>query len=223
MENKKKSSIFAHYATKTVEQICADLKTSLDKGLSTQEVSKRQQEVGLNQTKKHTISWLAILWRQFNSPFVYLFLIVVAIYLIMSQFTDAIIILTLLSVNTLLGFYQEYHAEINLQLLKQYLISSIKTRRNGQEKDVPDNDLVPGDIILLHQGDIIPADCRFVQVENLMVDESALTGESKLVDKIIAPQEKPPETLFVAHNIGFAGTTISSGKAVAVIFATAST
>lgn len=219
MENNKETTLFSQYATQTNEQIFTALNTSLETGLSTQEAQKRQKELGLNQIEKHVASWHTILKRQFTSPFIYVFFIIVAIYLLLGEFTNTIIILSIIFVNAALGFYQEYHAENNLQLLKQYLISSVITRRESTENSVLNNALVPGDIIILYPGDIIPADCRFVQAENLMVDESALTGESSLVNKTADIQQQAPKNPFDAHNIGFAGTTISSGKAIAVVFA----
>lgn len=158
--------------------------------------------------------------RQFTSPFIYVFFIIVAIYLVLGEYTDAIIILIIIIINATLGFYQEYHAENNLQMLKQYLISSVIARRDGKDSSVLNNVLVPGDIIVLYPGDIIPADCRFVQEENLMIDEAALTGESNPVHKVADAQKESPKNPFDAHNIGFAGTTVTSGKAIAVVFAT---
>lgn len=220
MENSKKTSLFSQYATQSHEQIFTELNTSLDAGLSTQEVRKRQKEIGLNQIEKHSVSWHEILKRQFTSPFVFIFFIIVGIYLALGEYTDAIIILIIIVINTMLGFYQEYHAENNLQMLKQYLISSVTARRDGKEDSVLNNLLVPGDIIVLYPGDIIPADCRFIQEENLMIDESALTGESNPVSKIAEDQKESPKNPFDARNIGFAGTTVTSGKAIAVIFGT---
>ena len=219
MKNSKSTPLFSQYATQTSEQIFSALNTSLA-GLSTQEVHTRQKEVGLNQIEKHSVSWHTILRRQFTSPFIYVFFIIIAIYLVLGEYTNTIIVASIIAVNAILGFYQEYHAEANLQLLKQYLISSVTACRDGQENKVLNNLLVPGDIIILYPGDIVPADCRFVQAENLMVDESTLTGESSLVTKTAAPQEQSPKNPFEADNIGFAGTTISSGKAIAVVFAT---
>ena len=220
METNKTTPFFSQYATQPHEQIFTELNTSFDTGLSTQEVHKRQKEIGLNQIEKHTVSWLNILMRQFTSPFIYVFFIIVAIYLVLGEYTDAIIILIIIIINATLGFYQEYHAENNLQMLKQYLISSVIARRDGKDSSVLNNVLVPGDIIVLYPGDIIPADCRFVQEENLMIDEAALTGESNPVHKVADAQKESPKNPFDAHNIGFAGTTVTSGKAIAVVFAT---
>ncbi len=220
METNKTTPFFSQYATQPHEQIFTELNTSFDTGLSTQEVHKRQKEIGLNQIEKHTVSWLNILVRQFTSPFIYVFFIIVAIYLVLGEYTDAIIILIIIIINATLGFYQEYHAENNLQMLKQYLISSVIARRDGKDSSVLNNVLVPGDIIVLYPGDIIPADCRFVQEENLMIDEAALTGESNPVHKVADAQKESPKNPFDAHNIGFAGTTVTSGKAIAVVFAT---
>lgn len=218
MKNIKSTPLFSQYAKQTSEQIFTALNTSLA-GLSTHEVHTRQKEVGLNQIEKHSVTWLTILKRQFTSPFIYVFFIIIAIYLVLGEYTNTIIIASIIAINIILGFYQEYRAENNLKLLKKYLISSVLTRRDGQENKVLNNLLVPGDIIIVYPGDIIPADCRFIQAENLMIDESTLTGESRLVSKTAASQEQSPTNPFEANNIGFAGTTITSGKAIAVVFA----
>jgi len=211
---------FTYFSEQTTEHILKEFNTSLEQGLSDEEAKKRLTIYGYNQIKEHEVSWLHILIQQLSSPFIFVFFIIALMYLFLADITHTIIVLAIICVNTLIGFYQEFNVEHNIRLLKKYLISYALVRRGGKNQKIISNLLVPGDIIILYPGDIIPADCRIIQNENLMIDESALTGESSPAAKTSTVITTPVKDFFSAHNIGFAGTTISSGKAIGVIIAT---
>ncbi len=169
--------------------------------------------------KKYT--WRDILLRQLRSPFVYIFILFALPSLFLQQYENAIFILICVFINTTVGFYQEYKANKNVELLKRYLISLVTIIRDGQEQTIDSAQLLPGDIIILRPGNILPADVRFIRLDNFLVDEAALTGESKPVSKIIDVLDQHTKVdMFSAKNIGFKGTTVISGSAQATVIFT---
>lgn len=132
---------------------------------------------------------------------------------------DGFVILTVLFLNALIGFFQEYRAERALEALKELGAPHAIALRDEEEVDIHASELVPGDVILLSAGDRIPADARLIEALNLKVDESALTGESFTVDKVTEPL--PLETdLADRKNMVYFGTTVVYGRGKAVITAT---
>ncbi len=150
--------------------------------------------------------WTTILVRQLKSPFVYLLFGAAALSFVLGQILDGSLILLFVGLNTLLGFYQEYRSEQTLKLLKQYLVTRARVRRNNQEVDIPIDQLVLGDVVLLQPGSMLSADIKLTQANNLTVDESVLTGESLPMDKSIGDQ-------------AFFGTTAVSGTGEGVVSA----
>ncbi len=192
---------------------------SSSKGLSPREAHQRQITTGGNIIRANETTWKTILLRQFRSPFLYLLLAASFVSLLLHEALDGGIILLFVAINTILGFFQEYRSEKTLKLLNKYLIATTKVIRDGKPHIVPSVELVPGDIIRLEPGDIIPADVRFLETENLMADESVLTGESSAVEKNFSPREAETTDVYKAMNIGFSGTTIVSGEGTAIIVA----
>src|SRR5437667_11094353 len=107
-----------------------------------------------------------------------------------------------------------------MQALKKCLMSQVTVRRNNEEINIDINQLVPGDIMILSAGDVIPADCRFIQVDNLTIDESSLTGESVAVAKHADALQEAVTDMYKAENMGFAGTVVTHGKGIGVVIAT---
>ncbi len=211
---------FGPYTTYSAEQVCQELHTDSANGLSADNVIQRLKKYGHNELPEQKNSWWRILLSQFMSPFIYLLLAIVGVTFLLGDFHSTVVIAACVLLNTIVGFYQEYKADRSLKLLKQYLIAKVTVMRDGEEQEVPSATLVPGDILLLYPGDVIPADVRFIQAEHLQVDESVMTGESGPVQKQSAPLAQQPQQLFHATNIGLSGTTIVSGKAVGVVIAT---
>lgn len=215
MENQK----FSLYTTLNTEKLLESLNSSLS-GLTEEQASQRYHESGPNKLKHHDSSTLSIFIHQLTNPFVYLLLIIAGIYWYTKESTETIIILIIVFVNSAIGFYQEYHSNMAMKLLASYLKSTHSVKRSNSIVQVDSELLVPGDILVLNPGDIIPADCRFIESDNLVIDESTLTGESVPVKKISTPLTHTASTFYDAHNIGFTGTVIASGTALGVIFAT---
>lgn len=211
---------FVQYTVYTPEQVLNELKTNAENGLTEREVKQRLLEYGSNELPAQESSWWRILLTQFASPFIYLLLAIVAVTVVLGDANSAIVISACILLNTFVGFYQEYKAERSLYLLKQYLAAKVTVLRDGREQEVVSSTLVPGDILLLYPGDIIPADVRFIKADHLQIDESVLTGESGPVQKQAGALEKQVQQVFQATNIGFSGTTIISGKATGVVILT---
>ncbi|HEX2978168.1 MAG TPA: cation-transporting P-type ATPase [Candidatus Babeliales bacterium] len=211
--------LFTFYATTPLDQLLKKLETSIDTGLRTSQIKQRQQQYGPNYIQEHDRNALHIILAQLKSPFFYLLAIVAIIALAVQEWYDGIVILLFITINVVVGFYQEYHAENQLSLLKKYLVHRERVIRDGKELEITSEQMVPGDIVLLFPGDRVPADIRLIMAENVQVDESVLTGESLPVSKRAENLKGPINQPTQAENILFTGTLITSGKAVGVVFA----
>lgn len=140
--------------------------------------------------------------------------------IIIKEITDAIVILIILIINSVLGFVQEFRAEKALQALKELASPSALVIRDGHEKSIYSKKLVPGDIIKLTAGDLVPADCRIIEHVNLQTNESILTGESMPVSKTVAAFHETNLALGDKKNMLFSGTTITKGRCIAVVTGT---
>ncbi len=214
------SSLFSDYTALSVSEALDVLQTTATTGLLEQEAHKRRSIYGTNQIEAQSRRWWSIVIDQINSTFMYILLSAALISFFFENHIEGAVIILIVLLNTLFGFYQEYKAEKTAQLLKSYLTDTIKVLRDGNEIELPTAELVPGDIIVLYAGDRIPADARIIWSQSLTVDESSLTGESLATKKNEEPLAQPTTELFTASNIGFSGTIIASGKALAVVFAT---
>jgi Mg2+-importing ATPase len=202
------------------QQVINEFKTNSQTGLTDAEIKIRLQAFGLNKLGEKNFFWFAILFKQLINPFNVLFFIISAFSFLVHEFQNGAVILICVLINALSGFYQEYRAALNLESLKMYLAHMVTILRNGQELEIDATQIVPGDIILLVPGDILPADIRLIQTENFTLDESALTGESNPVKKDSGVIKIEQPTIFLATNIGFAGTSVLSGKSKGIVIAT---
>lgn len=201
---------YESYAKNSARELQKIFTTSLKHGLTEEEALKRRSIFGLHQIKQSAITWFSVLLRQCKSPMIYLLIGAAIISVFLRDFSNALIILIIVSVNTLLGFFQEYKAEKTVRLLSAYLVVKARVIRSGKEVSIDNKDLVPGDIVLVNPGDAIPADIRLIEIEGCTIDEAALTGES-------LPQLKSTE---YPNNIAFMGTTVISGSATGIVVAT---
>ena len=158
---------------------------SSSKGLKQDVAEKKIKEVGENvlAEKKKQPAWMLFL-HQFKD-FMILVLIAAAIISgLVGEVTDTIIILIIVLLNAIVGFVQEYRAEKAMEALKQLATPNINVIRDGRQVNISSTKLVPGDLILLEAGVLIPADIRLTEVHSLRIEESSLTGESVAVDKV---------------------------------------
>ncbi len=208
-------------AKKDINEVILDLKTDLESGLSQEEAQKRLKRDGLNILPDHSLKWWKIFLRQFKSAFVYLLLFAAVLSFVLKQPLEGSMILIFIVINTLLGFFQEFRSENTVKLLKKFIKIQSKVIRDGQKMAIDSENLVVGDIVELDTGDKIGADMRIIKAQDLLIDESILTGESieikKQAGKIINHEDL---NHFSANNICFSGTSVVSGKAQAVVLAT---
>lgn len=212
------------YYNQSVEEIEKELNTSIEDGLSEEEVQKRQEEFGYNEfSKKKHKSILAKFAEQFKS-FMIIVLIIAAIisgivgFIEGEGFTDALIILFIVIMNAIIGVIQEAKAEKSLDALERLSSPHCKVIRKGQLKVIESRELVPGDVVILETGDSVPADLRLVEIFNLKVQEAALTGESIPEEKFI---EKIEEEVGIGDrdNMAFASTSVTYGRGKGVVTA----
>ena len=187
-------------------------------GLSGTEARKRLQSYGYNTLKpKKRNDSLALLLAQFKSPIIIILLFATGLSFVLRDITDALIILAIILVSGLLGFWQERGAVNAVEQLLSVVQIRATTLRDGDFEDVPTEEVVPGDIITLNAGDIIPGDCLIIESKDLFVDEATLTGETYPVEKEAgsvdenAPLSKRTNTLFMGTHV-----VSGSGKAVVV-------
>ncbi len=206
-------------SAQTEEQIIAGLETT-PHGLSRAIAAQRLLKVGPNSISAQHVHWWQVLARQCTSPFLYLLIAAAVLSFFLGEKLDAGMILLFVLINTVLGFYQEFHSERTLSALKKYLVSQAQVERDGAQVALPSPELVPGDLIVLEAGDIVPADLRLIEATNLTVDESVLTGESTAAQKTATILKQEPKEIFQAENLCFSGTTVISGKAKGFILRT---
>lgn len=202
------------------DELLSRLGIKAEAGLNDDDVKRRQAEHGKNELSgKRGISAFKRLALQFAQPLMYILVIAAVITASIGEVVDAAVISGVVIINALVGFLQESKAEQAISALSQMIVTEATVRRAGQKQRINSVELVPGDIVLLQSGDQVPADMRLLQVRNLQIDESALTGES-------VPVEKHPNSLHAdavlaeRKNMGFAGTLVTYGQAEGVIVVT---
>jgi Mg2+-importing ATPase len=212
-------TLFA-YATFSEKEILEHFDTSLPDGLSSHQAEERLATSGYNEITANLVQWWEIAIRQFKSAFIYLLLIAAAIVFAIGEYLDAAVILSFVIINALLGFYQEYRSEQSLRALQQFIKPRTRVKRDAGWHTIDSRNLVPGDIIKLETGDVVPADVRILSTQNLVVNETVLTGESVPVPKHpdILPLE--PHSIYESHNLCFSGTSVVGGDAIALVVET---
>lgn len=203
------------------DEVVRRLDSDLQSGLSASNVQQRLEKYGHNKLPEGRkqgpfMRFLA----QFNNILVYVLLGAGFVKLMVGLWLDASIILAVVVLNALLGFFQEGKAEKALDSIRNMLSAEARTLRGGETRLVPSEDLVPGDIVLLESGDKIPADLRLIDVKNLRTEEAALTGESVPIDKTTEPVAERA-TVGDREGMAFSGTLVASGRGTGVVVATA--
>ena len=193
---------------------------SRPEGLEAAEAAERLQFYGPNALPvKPPPSLWAILLHQVRNPLIFILVAAAIASLAIGEAADAVFILIVIALNSGLGAYQEYNAERSAASLQQLLKIAARVRRGGVERELPAEEVVPGDIVLLESGRKVPADLRLLQVQNLAADESFLTGESMAAVK--GTGSLPAETgIGDRRNMVFAGSTVTSGRGVGITVGT---
>jgi Ca2+-transporting ATPase len=201
------------------KEVLRELGTS-EHGISEKEASARLEKYGKNEIREvEKISPLMIFLQQFKSVFIVILLFAAAFSLIVRHYIDFGVISVIILLNSFIGFFQQYKAEKTIFELKKMLVPKAKVIREGKLSEIPSTELVPGDVVVLSEGDKIMADCRMIYAEALQTNEAVLTGESFPIDKhshVIHAETELPER----GNMLYMGTSVVRGHARAIVAAT---
>jgi H+-transporting ATPase len=181
--------------------------SQLRKGLSASEAEKRLRQYGSNEIPEKKVNPVIKFLGYFWGPIPWMIEVAVVLSAILQHWDDFGIIVALLFVNAIVGFWQEYKADNAIALLKQRLALKARVLRDGKWREVQAQELVPGDVVRVRLGDVIPADIKLMEGDYLLIDQSALTGESLPVEKHIS-------------DIGYAGSVVRQGEMNALVVGT---
>jgi H+-transporting ATPase len=190
----------------SVEEMFTKL-SSQKNGLSTDEAQKRIQQYGFNEIPEKKVNPILKFLRYFWGPIPWMIEAAVIMSAVINHWEDFFIILTLLIINAVVGFWQEHKADNAIELLRQRLALKARALRDGKWAEIPARELVPGDVIRVRLGDIIPADIKLLEGDYLSVDQSALTGESLPVEKHTT-------------DVGYSGSIVQQGEMNALVVTT---
>jgi P-type Mg2+ transporter len=209
-------------ATVSVEELFRRLGTS-EAGLSDEEAERRLDQFGPNEVaaeRQHT--WVHRLFTASRNPLVILLTVLATVSYATGDFRAGTVMLLMVILGLSLRFVQESRADAAAAKLKAMISVTAAVVRNGQTREIPISQLVPGDIVQLSAGDMIPADVRLISAKDLFIIQATLTGESMPVEKIEAVDTRQGIGLLERSNACFLGTSVESGTAKAVVIATGS-
>ncbi len=212
--------MYLNFHAASIEEAVSLLESDKDQGLSDEKAKERLERFGLNSIAvAKSITPFEILVNQFKSPIVFLLLFAMGLSFWFKEWLDGIAILIVLFINAAIGFYMEIKARKSMLALKKLSSIPAKVLRNGKLNQINSENIVPGDIIFAEAGDMISADGRICRSTQLLIDESALTGESVPVEKNTSIL---PEAAVLGDriNMSFKGTYVSKGNALILVAAT---
>ncbi|KAF9546390.1 Na+ ATPase [Mortierella hygrophila] len=206
------------FHTFTVEQTAQHYSTSITEGLSSSEAAARLKNYGANELQgEGGVKWYKVLWRQVANALVLILLIATALAFATGDYAEGGVILFIIVMNAAIGFWQEFNAEQTMEALRNMSSPTSQVIRDETRTTIPNNQAVPGDIMIFEDGDVIGADCRLFEVFNLETDEALLTGESLPVQKNLELIESADEALGDRLNMVFASTTVVKGRAKGIV------
>ena len=202
-----------------VDSTLSELDVQRDQGLSPTEVEQRQTKYGKNVLPvDEGVNWIELIVGQFKDLMVIILVIAAGISFFLGEVEDVIVIMIIVILNAALGVYQEFRAEQALAALSALQVPQVRVRRKSEIRQVSAEELVPGDVVLLEEGDRIPADGRLIESVNMQVEEAALTGESLPVTKSIDTIEAQGNVaLGDRNNMVFMGTSVNYGRGEMVV------
>jgi Ca2+-transporting ATPase len=199
------------------KEVFKRLQTS-EEGLSDARAKKNLEIYGPNKLPEGAgISRLKIILHQFTSPLIYILIVAAIVTTFLGDYIDTGVIVSILILNAIIGYFQEYKAETSVQALKRMVVQRARVLRDGREKEIPSETLVPGDIVLLVSGDKVPADLRLFKTTELRIEEATLTGESVPVEKKPQPIQEDNLTAGDQKNMAFMGTIVVSGRGRGIV------
>jgi Mg2+-importing ATPase len=201
--------------------VAARLQSS-DAGLDHVEAARRLRIYGANAIRSHGASPFAVLWRQLRNPLLILLAAATITSLIVGERTDALIIMGIVALSVGLGFFNEYRSEQVVEALHASIRHRALTVRSGQSSAVDVTELVPGDVVLLRVGDLVPADLRLMEARELECDEAVLTGEAMPKTKRSDPEVGEDLTELGLRSVAYMGTTVRGGSGTGIVLQTGS-
>jgi len=203
------------------EEVLAHWNVSAENGLDEAEADRRLAQYGPNELidRGGKSPW-KILLEQLTGVMVLILIVSAVISIFLGDYEDAIAILAIVVLNTILGFTQEYRAERAMSALKKMTVPVVRVRRGGRLAEISARELVPGDVLLLEAGNTVPADGRVIESANLRVQEAVLTGESEPVEKSAGALTQSNLTLGDRRNLVYSGTAVTYGRGRVVVTAT---
>ena len=203
------------------KEVLEKLGSGLEKGLSDEEAAKRLEKFGLNQLKEgKKTTFLQMVIEQLSSFVVIMLIVASIISIFLGETIDAIAIIMIVVLNTIMGVVQDSRAQKELEALKKMASPEAMVLRGGHRVSVPARELVPGDIVFLETGNFVPADMRLLEAVNLRIDEAALTGESVPVEKNEGSVFDADASLGDRKNTAFSGTVVTYGRGKGVVVST---
>jgi Ca2+-transporting ATPase len=202
-------------------QVCAALDVDAKQGLTHEVVVLRRASFGENSIQEQgRRNLLRLLLSQFTDFMIVVLIVAAVISGMVGELVDSIAIVVIILLNGLIGFIQDYRAEQAINALRQLAAPTAKVRRNGRIQTLASNELVPGDIVLLEAGNIVPADLRALEIVQLLVNEASLTGESVSIEKDAAAVAAAQSSLGERSNMLYKGTVVTQGRGMGVVTAT---
>ncbi|MGL5513149.1 MAG: HAD-IC family P-type ATPase, partial [Sporomusa sp.] len=205
---------------KPTEEICKEMKTS-EEGLSDAEAAKRLKQYGANELRtKENRTILQMLWDQLKDPMILILIGAAVLSFVLHEALEGGVILFIVTINAVISIIQEKKAEASLEALKKMTSGRAVALRQGEESNIAASELVPGDIVFLEDGGMVPADIRLLDSSNLKIQEASLTGESM-------PSEKNTEELVNENcalgdriNMAYSSSLVTYGRGYGVVVAT---
>ncbi len=212
--------ILTSYYNKELDEVFQELNTG-EHGLEKGGAKNRLLKYGFNKLPEAKADNLAVIFfRQFQSPLIFILLLATVVVFLTGENIDGFVILFVLFFNAVVGTIQEGKAQNIFAALKNFIKTNASVIRDNEEYIVSDEEIVPGDIIVLREGEKIPSDARLLYSESLQVDESALTGESNPKFKLVNSIKEENVPISDQRNMVFKGTAIVSGNGKAIVVAT---
>lgn len=206
-QNKMSATAEAIPDSSSIQDILAELHTSTESGLTQDEAAQRLQQYGPNAIEEKRISAISRFLSYFWGPIPWMIEVAAVLSALVKRWEDFVIIVAMLLINAGVGFWEEFQADNAIQALKQRLALKARVLRDGKWKELAAAELVPGDIIEVRLGNIVPADCTLIGGQYLSLDQSALTGESLPVDR-------------KTGGVAYSGSVVRMGEMTAVVTAT---
>eukprot|EP01129_Flabellula_baltica_P004745 TRINITY_DN1675_c0_g1_i1.p1 TRINITY_DN1675_c0_g1~~TRINITY_DN1675_c0_g1_i1.p1 ORF type:complete len:1107 (+),score=288.11 TRINITY_DN1675_c0_g1_i1:25-3321(+) len=214
-------SMQAGYFDVDIETVCDSFKTNSEYGLSHMEAGDRIERFGYNELPRpEPPSPLKMLFEQVSDVMIIILLVAAFTSLAVGDWKAFIVLMVVIITNVVIGFTQEYKAEKALNALLTLDSPNAKVIRDGDQEIIPCVDLVPGDVVILDEGDAVPADLRLVQVSDLLVDEAVLTGEAEPIKKSTGPIRTKNPSVGDRKNMAYMTTTVIKGRGKGIVVQT---